>query len=82
MNPRVKGLPAKECLNPGIRRSVCQTIDRSTHHKLEEVSTKAEERLHTTTNINLLLSIVDMIFHSKWKEDTVKLDTNLSTAAN
>ena len=81
MNPRVKGLPAKGRLNPGIR-SVYQTIDRSTHHKLEEVSTKAGECLHTTTNINHLLSIVDRIFHSQWKEDTVKLDTNLSTAAN
>ena len=52
-----------------------KTIDKSTHHKLEKVSTKAGEDLYTTTNINNLLNIVDRILHSQWKEDTVKLDT-------
>ena len=60
-----------------------KTIDRAIHHKkLEEVSTKAREGLYTTTNMNHLLSIVDKILHSQWKEDTVKLDTNISTTAN
>ena len=52
-----------------------KTIDKSTHHKLEKVSTKAGEDLYTTTKINHILNIVDRILHSQWKEDTVKLDT-------
>ena len=62
-------------INPGIRGSVYQTIDKSTYHKLEKVSTKAGEDLYTITKINNLLNIVDRILHGKWKKDTVKLDT-------
>ena len=63
-------------INPGIRGSVYQTIDKSTYHKLEKVSTKAGDDLYTTTKINHLLNIVDRILHSQWKENTGKLDTS------
>ena len=77
INPNVKELPNKKCLTNSEEKGVStKTIDKSTHHKLEKVSTKAGEDLYTTTKINHLLNIVDRILHSQWKENTGKLDTS------